>query len=206
MPESELWTDITVLQEAYQRRDSCQAVYAKLATAGKFEEFKDALTSNPQLKVKVVRQNEFYADQSTMTTSFITIIGTTIAIMMAVGALLGVLNTMYNAVASRSREIATLRALGFGATPVICSVLIESLALAIVGGIVGGLGAYLKLDGYSAATMNFQTWSQIAFAFRVTPKLLLDAIILASIIGLFGGILPAIRAARRPIAASLREL
>lgn len=206
MPESELWTDITVLQEAYQRRDSCQSVYAKLATAGKFQEFKDALTSNPQLKVKVVRQNEFYSEQSTMTTSFITIIGTTIAIMMAVGALLGALNTMYNAVASRGREIATLRALGFGTTPVICSVLIESLALAIIGGIVGGLGAYLALDGYSAATMNFQTWSQIAFAFRVTPKLLLDAIILASIIGLFGGILPAIRAARRPIAASLREL
>jgi putative ABC transport system permease protein len=206
MPESELWTDITILQEAYQRRDSCQSVYVKLATAGKFQEFKDALTSNPQLKVKVVRQPEFYSEQSTMTTSFITIIGTTIAIMMAVGALLGALNTMYNAVASRSREIATLRALGFGNTPVVCSVLIESLALAIIGGIVGGLGAYVMLDGYSAATMNFQTWSQIAFAFRVTPKLLLDAIILASIVGLFGGILPAIRAVRQPIATGLREL
>lgn len=206
MPESELWADITVLQEAYQRRDSCQTVCVKLATAGKFQEFKDALTSNPQLKVKVVRQTEFYAEQSETTTNFITIIGTTIAIMMAVGALLGALNTMYNAVASRGREIATLRALGFGATPVICSVLIESLALAVVGGIVGGVGAYVAFDGYSAATMNFQTWSQIAFAFRVTPMLLLAAIILASIIGLFGGILPAIRAARRPIAAALREL
>ncbi len=204
--ESELWTDTTALQEAYQRGDSYQSVYAKLASAGKFQEFKDALTSNPQIKVKVVRQTEFYADQSTLTTNFIKVIGTVIALMMAVGALLGALNTMYNAVASRGREIATLRALGFGAAPVICSVLIESLVLALAGGIVGGLGAYLAFDGYGAATMNFQTWSQIAFAFRVTPQLLLSAIILAAIIGLFGGIFPAIRAARLPIAAALREL
>src|SRR5437870_10777927 len=117
-----------------------------------------------------------------MTTNFITGIGTVIALMMALGALLGALNTMYNAVASRGREIATLRALGFGAAPVICSVLIESLVLALAGGIIGGLGAYVTLDGYGAATMNFQTWSQIAFAFRVTPQLLLNAIILAAII------------------------
>lgn len=204
--ESELWTDTTALQEAYQRGDSYQSVYAKLISAGKFDEFKDSLTSNPQLKVKVVRQAEFYADQSTMTTAFITVIGVTIAVMMAVGALLGALNTMYNAVASRTREIATLRALGFGAIPVICSVLLESMALALAGGIVGGLGAYVVLDGYSAATLNFQTFSQIAFAFRVTPQLLLLAIILAALIGLFGGLLPAIRAVRLPIAASLREL
>ena len=206
MAESELWTDTTTLQEAYQRGDSYQSVYVKLASAGKFQEFKDALTSNPQVKVKVVRQNEFYADQSTTTTAFITTIGAVIALMMAVGALLGALNTMYNAVASRGREIATLRALGFGAAPVICSVLIESLVLALAGGILGGLGAYITLDGYGAATMNFQTWSQIAFAFRVTPALLFNAIILAAIIGLFGGLFPAIRAARMPIAAALRGL
>jgi putative ABC transport system permease protein len=204
--ESELWTDTTVLQEAYGRGDSYQSVCAKLASPGKFQEFKDSLTSNPQVKVKVVRQAEFYADQSTMTTQFITGIGTVIALMMAVGALLGALNTMYNAVASRGREIATLRALGFGATPVICSVLIESLVLALAGGIIGGLGAYLAFDGYGAATMNFQTFSQIAFAFAVTPQLLLNAIILAAMIGLFGGLFPAIRAARLPIAAALREI
>jgi putative ABC transport system permease protein len=125
--------------------------------------------------------------------------------MKALGALLGALNTMYNAVASRGREIATLRALGFGATPVICSVLIESLALALAGGIFGGLGAYLAFDGHGAATLNFQTWSQIAFAFAVTPKLLLNAIFLAASIGLLGGLFPAIRAARLPIPAALRE-
>jgi len=125
--------------------------------------------------------------------------------MMALGALLGALNTMYNAVAARGREIATLRALGFGAMPVICSVLIESLALALAGGIVGGAIAYVAFDGYGAATMNFQTWSQIAFAFAVTPGLLFNAILLSSLIGLLGGILPAIRAARMPIASGLRE-
>ena len=203
--ESELWADITVLQQAYQRGDSYQSVSVKLGSAEKFQEFKDALTSNPQIKVKVMRQAEFYADQSTMTTNFITGLGTVIALMMALGALLGALNTMYNAVASRGREIATLRALGFGASPVVCSVLIESLALALTGGIIGGLGAYLAFDGYGAATMNFQTWSQIAFAFAVTPKLLFNAILLAAAIGLLGGLFPAIRAARLPISAALRE-
>jgi putative ABC transport system permease protein len=205
MPESELWTDTTVLQEAYQRGDSYQSVYARLESPGKFQEFKDSLTSNPQIKVQVVRQTEFYSEQSSVTTQFITGVGTVIALMMAVGALLGALNTMYNAVASRSREIATLRALGFGATPVVCSVLIESLVLAVTGGLIGGLGAYLAFDGYGAATMNFQTFSQIAFAFAVTPQLLVQAIILAAIIGLVGGFFPAIRAARLPIAAGLRE-
>lgn len=203
--ESELWTDTTVLQEAYQRGDSYQSVYAKLASADKFQEFKDALTSNPQLKVKALRQSEFYAEQSTLTTNFITGLGTVIALGMALGALLGALNTMYNAVASRGREIATLRALGFGAAPVVCSVLMESILLALAGGIVGGLGAYLAFDGYGAATMNFQTWSQIAFAFAVTPQLLGKAILLAAVIGLVGGLFPAIRAARLPIAAALRD-
>jgi putative ABC transport system permease protein len=203
--ESELWTDTTVLQDAYQRGDSYQSVLVRLETPGKFQEFKDSLTSNPQIKVKAVRQTEFYSDQSTMTTQFITVIGTVIAVMMALGALLGALNTMYNAVASRGREIATLRALGFGATPVICSVMIESLVLALAGGVIGGLGAYFAFDGYSTATMNFQTFSQIAFAFAVTPKLLFHAIILAAVIGLVGGLFPAIRAARLPIALALRE-
>jgi putative ABC transport system permease protein len=203
--ESEMWTDTTVLQSAYQRGDSYQSVYAKLTSPEKFQEFKDALTSNPQVKVKVVRQDEFYAEQSTITTQFISVLGTSIALMMALGALLGALNTMYNAVASRGREIATLRALGFGATPVVCSVLLESLALALAGGVVGGLAAYLAFDGYGAATMNFQTWSQIAFAFAVTPGLLANGIGIAVAVGFFGGLFPAIRAARLPIAMALRD-
>lgn len=203
--ESEMWTDATALQEAYQRNESYQSVYAKLETPSKFLIFKDALTTNPQLKVKVFRQGEFYFEQSYITTAFISTIGIIIAVMMALAALLGAINTMFNAVAARSREIATLRALGFGRFPVVCSVMIESLVLALVGGIIGGLGAYLAFDGYGAATMNFQTWSQISFAFAVTPLLLFIAILLAAALGLLGGLLPAIRAARLPIALALRE-
>lgn len=203
--ESELWTDTTVLQEAYQRGDSYQSVYARLETSGKFQEFEDSLTSNPQLKVKVMRQAKFYSEQAVMTTGFIATIGIIIVLLMALGALLVAINTMFSAVAARSREIATLRALGFGPVPVICSVLIESLVLALAGGVIGGLVAYLVCDGYSAATMNFQTFSQIAFAFAVTPLLLFIAIILAALVGLLAGLLPAIRAARLPIATGLRE-
>ena len=140
-----------------------------------------------------------------MLTNFITRIGVFIAAMMALGALFGALNTMYSAVAARSREIATLRALGFGSGPVILSVLIESLVLALAGGALGGAAAYFAFDGFKAATINWQTFSQIAFAFAVTPKLLLSAMGLAAFIGLLGGLLPAIRAARLPIAAALRE-
>lgn len=203
--ESEMWTDVAVLQPAYNRGNSFQSVHARLNSAGAFQAFKDALTTNPQLKVKVVRQAEFLAEQSSMLTTFITQIGVFIAVMMALGALFGALNTMYSAVAARSREIATLRALGFGSGPVILSVLIESLALALAGGIVGGAAAYYAFDGFQAATINWQTFSQIAFAFAVTPQLLFNAIILAAAIGLIGGFLPAIRAARLPIATALRE-
>jgi putative ABC transport system permease protein len=204
--ESEIWTDAAVLQPAYHRGNSFQSVYAKLISADTFQQFKDALTTNPQLKVKVVRQAEFLADQSSMLTGFIQTIGVFIAAMMALGALFGALNTMYNAVAARTREIATLRALGFGSGPVVLSVMFESLALALVGGTIGALAAYLAFDGFKASTINWQTFSQIAFAFAVTPPLLLVAIVLATCIGLIGGIFPAIRAARMPIAAALREM
>jgi putative ABC transport system permease protein len=138
--------------------------------------------------------------------SIITTLGFSISILMAIGAVFGALNTMYSAVAARTREIATLRALGFGTTPVIISVLIESLVLAIVGGIIGGGAAYLLFDGYQAATMNFQSFTQVAFAFAVTPQLLVQGAVFAAIIGLFGGLFPAIRAARMQIAPALREM
>ncbi len=193
-----------MLQPAYHR-DNFQSVYARLASAGTFQEFKDALTSNPQLQVKVARLSDFYADQSTMLTEFITHIGVFIAAMMALGALFSALNTMYSAVAARTREISTLRALGFGASPVVLSVLAESIVLALAGGAIGAGGTYLVFDGYTAATMNFQTFSQVTFAFAVTPRLLAQAIAWAATLGFIGGLFPAIRAARLPIAAGLRE-
>ena len=140
-----------------------------------------------------------------MLINFIETVGVVIAALMALGALFGALNTMYSAVAARTREIATLRALGFGSSPVILSVIFEALVLAVVGGSVGATAAYLAFDGFKAATMNWQTFSQIAFAFKVTPLLLVIAILLAAMIGLVGGLFPAIRATRLPIAAALRE-
>ena len=204
--ESEIWTDARVLQAAYNRGDSFQSVYARLNSAGAFQEFKDALTTNPQLNVKVLRQSEHFAAQSEAMTRLITTLGFLIAFLMAIGAVFGALNTMYSAVATRTREIATLRALGFGSSAVVIALMIESLVLALVGGIVGSALAYLAFNNYHAATMNWQSFSQVAFSFAVTPQLLVQGILWATVIGLAGGLLPAIRAARQPIAAALREL
>lgn len=203
--ESEIWTDTAVLQPAYHRNDTFQSVYVKLTDASAFQTFKDALTTDPKLSVKVQRQSEYYEEQSTMVTQFITSIGVFIAGLMAIGALFGALNTMYSAVAGRTREISTLRALGFGSWPVVFSVLTESILLSILGGLLGAGAAYLLFDGYRASTINWQTFSQVTFAFNVSPVLLAEAIVFATAIGLLGGLFPAIRAARLPIAAGLRE-
>lgn len=205
LPESEIWCDAGVLQPAYRRGSSFQAVYAKLKSPAAFAEFKDALTSNPRLDVKVERESDYYAGQSRTLTAIITGLGSVIAVLMAVGAVFGALNTMYSAVSSRTREIATLRALGFGGGPVVVSVLAESLALALLGGALGAVLAYVAFNGYQAATLNWSSFSQVAFAFAVTPRLLVQGIVYALVMGLLGGVFPAIRAARMPVASALRE-
>ena len=204
--ESEIWTDAVVLQSAYNRGQTYQSVHARLESPRGFQEFKDSLTSNPRLTVKPLRRAEYLAEQSSMLTSFIKKIGYGITFLMALGALFGALNTMYSAVSARTREIATLRALGFGASPVILAVLCESLVLALAGGALGATLAYFAFDGFQASTINWQTFSQVAFAFTVTPRLLVSAILWAVAIGLLGGLFPAIRAARLPIVSALREL
>ena len=204
--ESEIWTDAKVLQDAYNRGDSFQSVSVKLNSPAAFQEFKDSLTSNPQLNVQVIRQSDYYAQQSETLTRLITTLGFLIAFLMAVGAVFGALNTMYSAVAARTREIATLRALGFGGGPVVVSLMLESLLLALAGGVIGGALAYFAFNNFHTSTMNFQSFSQITFAFRVTPELLVRGVVWAAVIGLIGGLFPAIRAARLPIAAALREL
>ena len=203
--ESEIWTDTAVLGPAYHRDSNFQSVYVRLTSASAFQEFKDALTTDPKLNVKVLRLSDFYEAQATMVTKFITTIGVFIASLMALGALFGALNTMYSAVAGRTREIATLRALGFGAGPVVMSVLVESVLLSLVGGVFGAIAAYLLFDGYRASTINWQTFSQVTFAFQVTPVLLGKAILFATGIGIVGGLFPALRAARLPISTGLRE-
>ena len=204
--ESEIWTGATVLQETYHRGDSFQSVQAKLISPGAYEQFRDALTSNPQLNVKVQRQTDYYFERSETMSRLITTLGFLIAFLMAIGAVFGALNTMYSSVSTRTREIGTLRALGFGAGAVVVALMIESLVLALIGGVLGGSVAYFAFNGFHTSTMNFQSFSQVAFAFRVTPQLLLRGIIWAAAIGLIGGLLPAIRAARLPIATALREL
>jgi len=195
-----------VLQPAYRREDSFQVVYARLTSPEAFDAFKDALTTDPRVNVKVLRQTDYYADQSSTVYNMITGLGTLIASLMGLGALFGALNTMYTAVSSRTREIATLRALGFRASPVVFSVMIESMVLAFLGGGIGSAGAYFAFDGFRAATMNWQSFSQVAFTFEVSPSLLLQGMLYAAGIGLVGGLFPAIRAARLPISVALREL
>jgi putative ABC transport system permease protein len=204
--ESEIWTDAAILQSAYNRGETYQSMYVHLESPEAFTRFKDALTADPRLSVKVLRQSEYYAEQSAMITKLITTLGVAIAALMAVGAIFGALNTMYSSVGARTREIATLRALGFGSGAVVVAVMLEAMVLALLGGAVGAVFAYVQFNGFRTATMNWQSFSQVTFAFSVTPQLLLGGIIIASGIGLIGGLLPAIRAARQPIAAALREL
>jgi putative ABC transport system permease protein len=205
LAETEIWVDASVLQPAYRRGNSYQSVYAKLESPEAFGEFKDALTSDPRLNVKPMRESDYYAEQSTMLYNLVTGLGTLIAIIMGLGAVFGALNTMYTAVSARAREIATLRALGFHSGPVVISVLTESLLLALVGGVIGAALAWLAFDGFRAATLNFTSFSQVAFAFEVSPALLTRGIAFAMIIGLVGGLFPAVRAARQPVSEALRE-
>ena len=204
--ETEIWGDSRVMQGVYRRGNTFQSLLARLDTEDSLTMFRDWLTSNPNLNVSVRRENEYYAGQSRNLTDLIQRIGFGIAGLMGLGAIFGAILTMYTAVASRAREIATLRALGFNAGSVVFSVLSESLTIGAIGGLIGGTVAYLAFNGYQTSTMNFQTFSQVAFAFRVTPTLLVTGLIYALLMGLLGGILPAIRAARLPISKALREL
>ena len=206
VPDSELWCDAGVLAPLYRRANSRQAVYVRLTSPDAFRAFKDRLTTDPRVKLKVMREQEYYAGQSETLSRTIVFIGGVIGVLMGIGALFVAVITMYSAVAGRTREIATLRALGFRGGPVVMSVLVESMMLALIGGVVGAAVAYVAFNGYQAATMNWQNMSSIGFAFRVTPKLLVLGVGWALVLGLLGGIFPAIRAMRLPIVTALREL
>jgi putative ABC transport system permease protein len=203
--ESELWTDAAVLAPAYRRGNSFQTALVKLNSPGSFQQFKDSLTTDPRVNVRVMREVEYYSAQSATLRQLVTFLAFIICGLMGLGAIFGALNTMYTAVSARAREIATLEALGFGGMAVMISVVVEAMVLALIGGAIGSLGAYAAFDGYRAATMNFATFSQVAFAFDVTPRLMIAAALYAALIGLIGGFFPAIRAARTPVAVALRE-
>jgi putative ABC transport system permease protein len=204
--ETEIWCDARVLQGVYRRGNTYQSLLARLDSSDSFNTFRDWLTANPQVNVQVRREADYYAQQSRALTSLIRTVGFGIAALMGIGAVFGAILTMYTAVSTRSREIATLRALGFNTTSVVVSVLAESLALAAIGGAIGGALAYVAFNGYQTSTMNFSTFSQVAFAFQVTPQLLGMGLFYALAMGLVGGLFPALRAARLPIPSALREL
>jgi putative ABC transport system permease protein len=204
--DSEVWCDARILNEVLKRPDNLfQSVTVHLTSPDSFQQFKDAVTSDPRMNVDITREIDYYAKQSTTMTRLITVLGGLVAAIMAVGAVFGALNTMYSAVAERGREIATMRALGFGTWNVILSFLFEALLISFVGGIFGCL-AVLPLNGLTTNTMNFQTFSNLAFAFKITLNLLLLGVLFALVMGVLGGLLPAIRAASRPVAHALRDL
>lgn len=204
--DSEVWCDAALLDQAYNRPTSAfQSVTVHLPSPGDFPKFKDALTSDPRLTVSVDREQDYYEKQSEALAHFITVMGSFVAIVMGIGAVFGALNTMYSAVSERSREVATLRALGFSGSSVVLSFVFEALFIALVGGVVGCLFV-IPLNSYTVGTLNWQTFSHVSFSFRLTPTLFAIGICFSLFMGLIGGVPPAIRAARMPIAAALREL
>jgi putative ABC transport system permease protein len=204
--ESEVWTDLTVLQGVNRRGNSVQVVRAALESPDALQRTRAWLAADPRVNTSVQSERAFYSDQARILVSLIRYVGTTIAVLMGIGAIFAALNTMYSAVSSRTREIATLRALGFSSVPVLISVLLESMVLGLLGGIVGGALVYVALNGYQASTLNWASFSQIAFAFTITPRLLVTGLGYSLILGLVGGLLPGIRAARLPVTEGLREL
>jgi len=204
--DSELWCDATVLNQIYKRPTNVfQSVTARLTSPASFQEFKDALTSDPRLTVDVFQERLWYSEQSRMVSTVIKVLGFLVAAVMAVGAVFAALNTMYSAVAARSSEIGTLKALGFGPGSIVASFLAESMIIALAGGAIGCLAA-LPFNGFTTGTMNWASFSYLAFSFRVTPAIIGIGAAFAVLMGVIGGLPPALRAARLPVVVALREL
>jgi putative ABC transport system permease protein len=204
--DSEIWADANLVNAAYQRPTGIhQSVTARLRKEDALAGLEQRFAADPRMRNRVERETEYYRKASQMMTTFITVLGSMVALVMALGAVFAALNTMYSAVAERSREIATIRALGFGGLAVVTSFVLEALVVAGVGGIVGVLAA-LPLNGLVTQTMNFQTFSHLSFAFRITPTVMAMGMGFALLMGLVGGLPPAVRAARLPVAVALRDL
>jgi len=204
--DSEVWCDANLLNQTFSRPAGIyQSVTARLGSQDDFTALKDTLTSDPRMTVDVTNERAYYAKQSQAVSTLIRRLGFLVAFVMAIGAVFGALNTMYSAVSARAREIATLRALGFGSFSVVASFVLESILIALVGGVLGCL-AVIPLNGFTAGTMNWQTFSHLAFAFKVTPSLMIWGLAFSVFMGFIGGLLPALRAARMPVATALREL
>lgn len=203
--DSEVWGDAEIVGPAYRRGSSTTSVTVRLTEPAALDAFKAGLAGDPRLKVDARTTRAYYTDQSAQLSSFLRILGLTIGSIMALGAVFGALNTMYAAVSARTREIATLRAIGFRGAPVIVSVLLETMLLALLGGLIGAGLAWSIFDHYTASTLG-ANFSQVVFAFQVSPALLWTGLQWALVIGFIGGLFPALRAARLPVTEGLREL
>jgi putative ABC transport system permease protein len=200
--ESEIWADAPAVQSLFKRENYFQTVRARLESPATLASLKQYVESDPRLKLDVKTEQDFYAEQSGQTTDLIQKLGWPLAIAMAFGALAGALNTMYSSVAARAVEIATLRAIGFGGLPAFIGTLVESLLLSVLGGIIGAVATWLLFDGFTTSTLG-ASFTQVVFSFHLSPALVLQGIGLALVVGLVGGLFPAIRAARQPIVAGL---
>jgi len=202
--ESEIWGDVDLMMPAFQR-NGYQSTTVKLVDPSMFDSFAAALEGDPRLFLKPQREQDYYAEQSRPLTIVIRVFGAFVTLILSIGAMFGAMNTMYAAVAYRTREIGTLRALGFSRLRIVSAFMVESIALALVGGLIG-LVLALPVHGISTGTTNFMSFSEVAFKFRITPALLAGGMIFAAVMGALGGLLPAIRAARIPVARALREI
>jgi putative ABC transport system permease protein len=202
--DSEIWTDAPMVADAYRRGPSRNSVTVRLTDPNAFGAFKSALEANPALKVEATTTATYFAKQSEKMVQIIRAIGITVGLIMAIGAMFGALNTMFAAVSARAREIATLRAIGFAGLPVVVAVMLETMLLAAIGGLLGGLVAWALFDGFSASTMAGAV-GKLSFELRVTPTLIWTGLKWALAIGFIGGLYPAVRAARLPITVALRE-
>src|SRR4029077_19717338 len=202
--ESEVWGDIDLMMPAFQR-DGYQSVTAKLIDPSTLASLQAAIAADPRVQLSARREIDYYAEQSATMTTVIRVFGTFVTLILSIGAMFGAMNTMYAAVAYRTREIGTLRALGFSRLRIIGAFLAESVALALVGGVIGCVLAF-PVHGLSSGTTNMASFSEVAFKFRITPTLIVGGLVFAALMGAAGGLLPALRAARIPVARALREI
>ena len=202
--ESEVWGDVDLMMPAFQR-NGYQSMTVRLADPSMFDSFKAAVEGDPRLYLQPQREQDYYAEQSRAMTTVIRVFGTFVTLILAIGAVFGAMNTMYAAVAYRTREIGTLRALGFPPFKIVTAFMVESIALALIGGVIGCALA-LPVHGLSTGTTNFSSFSEVAFKFKITPVLLAGGLLFSAVMGAVGGLLPAIRAARIPVARALREI
>jgi putative ABC transport system permease protein len=200
--ESELWADVEVAQTTFNRQ-GFSAVRLQMPAAASLRSVKDDLVADPRLNVDVESEQAYYSAQTEQFRSTIGMLAGVVTAIMALGATFAALNTMYAAVGTRAREIATLRAIGFGGTPVVVSVMIEALVLALAGGLIGALLAYLLFNNMAVSTLG-ANFSQVVFQFKVTPALVERGLVIAIVIGMIGGLLPALRATRQPVTTALR--